>query len=55
MNSKVNQHTTPADLAPSVAHNSGNLRSTPAGGEVPRSQYEQPRSPKNGYEAPKGE
>lgn len=51
--SKVNQHTTPTGLNAPVAHNSGNMRSTPAGGEVPRAQYEQPRDSRNGYDTPK--
>lgn len=51
----VNKHRPiPGDLAPSVQHNSGTVRSTPAGGEVSRSQYEQPRDQRHGFDAPKG-
>jgi hypothetical protein len=56
MTEKVNQHRPiPADLTPPVHHNSGNIRSTPAGGEVSRGQYEQPRDHRNGYDTPKGD
>lgn len=53
MNEKVNQHRPiPSDLAPPVHHNSGNVKSTPAGGEVSRGQYEQPRTAKQGFDVP---
>ena len=45
----------PNDLNPPVHHNSGNVRSTPAGGEVDRSQYQQPRDPRHGFDTPKGD
>ena len=32
----------PAELVPPVNHNSGSIRTTPAGGEVPREQYQTP-------------
>jgi hypothetical protein len=55
MNEKVNQHRPiPADLTPPVHHNSGNVRSTPAGGQVSTDQYRQPRDTKNGFDGPKG-
>lgn len=47
---EINRHRPiPADLSHPVHHNSGGKTSTPAGGEVPRGQYEQPNSPRNGY------
>jgi hypothetical protein len=39
---KINQHGDIPPTAPPVTHNSGSMRSTPAGGEVPRDQYRQP-------------
>jgi hypothetical protein len=39
---KINQHRPIPTAAPPVTHNSGNMRSTPAGGEVSRDQYQQP-------------
>ena len=39
---KINQHRPIPPAAPAVTHNSGNMRSTPAGGEVSRDQYQQP-------------
>lgn len=38
----VNQHGNIPPTAPPVTHNSGNMRSTPAGGEVSPGQYRQP-------------
>jgi hypothetical protein len=53
--SEIHKHRPiPAD-APPVTHNSGNVRSTPAGGEVPRGQYEQPRDSRHGFDTPKGD
>jgi hypothetical protein len=39
---KLNQNGNVPPGAPAVTHNSGNIRSTPAGGEVSRNQYHQP-------------
>jgi hypothetical protein len=56
MNEKVNQHRPiPSELTPPVHHNSGNIRSTPAGGHVSKDQYQQPRDHRNGYDVPKGD
>jgi hypothetical protein len=52
----INKHRPiPADLTHPVTHNSGNIRTTPAGGQVSREQYESPRDPRHGYDVPKGD
>jgi hypothetical protein len=55
---KINQHRPIPSGAPPVTHNSGNMRSTPAGGEVSRDQYanKAPQSPGAGdlNKGPKG-
>jgi hypothetical protein len=45
MTEKINQHRPIPAGAPEVRHNSGGMRSTPAGGQVPREQYETPTPP----------
>lgn len=45
---KINQHREIPAGAPPVTHNSGSIRTTPAGGEVPRDQYQKPLPIKNG-------
>jgi hypothetical protein len=53
---EINKHRPiPSDLTPPVHHNSGTVRSTPAGGEVSRGQFEQPRDPRHGFDVPKGD
>lgn len=39
---KINQHREIPSTAPPVTHNSGGVRTTPAGGEVSRDQYQRP-------------
>jgi hypothetical protein len=45
---KINQHRDIPPGAPPVTHNSGSVRSTPAGGEVSRDQWQRPVPVKNG-------
>jgi hypothetical protein len=52
---KINEHRPiPSDLNPPVHHNSGTIRSTPAGGPVSKDQYQQPRDSRQGFDVPKG-
>jgi hypothetical protein len=39
---------TPQEVKQPLQHNSGHIRSTPAGGEVSRDQYQRPLPEKNG-------
>jgi hypothetical protein len=53
---EVNKHRSiPSELNHPVTHNSGGKTSTPAGGEVSRGQYQQPRDSRQGFDAPKGD
>jgi hypothetical protein len=46
--SKINQHRDIPPTAPPVTHNSGSVRTTPAGGEVSRDQWQKPLPFKQG-------
>jgi hypothetical protein len=45
---KINQHRDIPPTAPPVNHNSGSVKSTPAGGEVSRDQWQKPVPIKHG-------
>lgn len=50
MNTKINQHHDVPPTAPQPTHNSGTVRSTPAGGQVSKDQYQQPRDQRHGFD-----
>ena len=53
--SEINKHRPIPANAPPVQHNSGNVRSTPAGVEVSTDQYRQPHDSRQGFDKPRND